>query len=46
MYDCIQDGWTCLHLTCQRGHTATAEMLLDRGADIADKDEVIVVYDC
>ena len=32
-----------LLMACRGGHTATAEMLLDRGADLTAKDEVSVM---
>ena len=31
------DGWTVLHLACFFGHPETAEMLIDRGANVHDQ---------
>ena len=32
--DRTQNDWTCLHWACLFGHTATAEMLVGKGADM------------
>ena len=37
---CAQDGWTPLHYAAAQGRTATAEMLLGRGASLEAVDTV------
>ena len=31
---------TALHVACEKGHTATAELLIAKGADVEAKNEV------
>ena len=39
----ISNGDTALNMACQRGHTETAKVLLDKGAIIDYQDEVRIV---
>ena len=36
----LQDGWTALHLACNKGHAEVAEMLLMNNADFSATDKV------
>ena len=40
---CIQEGMTPLHLACIGGYLEVAQLLLERGASVTDKDEVRVM---
>ena len=42
---CIQNGNTPLHIAWVRGHVDVALMLIERGANVTDKDEVRVMTD-
>ena len=43
---CIQWGNTPLHLACNHGHKDVALMLIERGANVTDKNDVIITtYD-
>ena len=42
---CIQLGWTPFHLACESGHKDVALMLIERGANTTEKDEVRVMTD-
>ena len=43
MVCCIQDGNTPLLLACRHGHKDVAVMLIERGAELTDKNEVRVM---
>ena len=40
---CIQRGDTPLHYACERGHLEIAQLLLERGASVTNKDVVRVM---
>ena len=41
----MQDGNTPLHVACEGGHKDVALMLIERGANVTDKEKVIVMTD-
>ena len=46
MHLCLlyQDGWSPLLAACSGGHTETAQLLIYRGADVNETDEVSALY--
>ena len=40
---CIQGGMTPLHYACMGGHLEVAQLLIERGASVTDKDKVRVM---
>ncbi len=32
------DGWTPLHVACEKGHASVVRLLLERGADVNARD--------
>jgi ankyrin repeat protein len=45
MWLCIQSGRTPLHYACENGLKDVALMLIERGANATEKDEVRVMTD-
>ncbi len=41
----LQTEDTPLHLACKNGHTKTAQMLVDRGADVNREDRVCYILE-
>ena len=39
----LQISITPLHVACENGHTETAQMLIDRGADVNKEDSVCYI---
>lgn len=39
----LQRGFTALHVACKGGHVSIVELLLNRGADAAVQNTVVVV---
>ena len=39
-FDCIQGGWTALHVACMNGHDKVVKILLQAGADLNIQDKV------
>ena len=41
----LQISITPLHVACENGHTETAQMLIDRGADVKKEDSVCYIVE-